>query len=92
MQLGRQGTGDKLVPYTSPMTHRTFAAVETEEVGAISVRAVNRAKVLLARYETAIADGANQATIDEAERNLRAQEDVLAQMTLLVDLLGISRF
>ncbi len=84
--------GDKLVTYTSPLTHRTFAAVETEEIGAISVRAINRAKLLLSRYEADIADGANQATIDEGERNLRAQEDLLAQMTLLVDLIGISRF
>ena len=82
---------DKLSTYTSPLTHRTFAAVDTEEVGAISTRAINRAKAILARYEAAIADGGESA-ISDSERELRAQEDILAQMVLLVDLLGISRF
>ena len=83
---------DKLATYTSPLTHRTFAAVDTEEVGAISTRAVNRAKALLARYESAVDAQGSEDAVRSAERDLRAQEDVLAQMVLLVDLLGISRF
>lgn len=81
---------DRLAIYQSPLTHRSFVAVETEEVGAISFRAVQRANVLLDRMQALIDDEAPQGLIDSAERDLRSQEDLLGQMVWLVDRLGIS--
>lgn len=92
---------DDLLTCDSPLTHRTFVSVRTEAIDSISWRTIQRCRELAGEFamlEEAVKTGVfpegmsrNEAVreLRNTERRLSQQEDVLANLTYIGELLGI---